>query len=55
MKTYQRKDGIVLNEGDKLVCGNGFDTWVTHVQFDHEMNRWHREADYETGILEGRY
>lgn len=52
---YVKKEGTVLNEHDKLLCGNGFDTWETHVQFDTDVDRWHREQDYESGILIGSY
>lgn len=55
MKSYVKKDGSILNEHDKLACGNGYDTWETHVQFDADVNRWHREQDYEQGILIGNY
>ena len=47
--------GTLLKEGDMLQCGSGNDTWITHVQFDNEANRWHRECDYFTGIKIGTY
>jgi hypothetical protein len=47
--------GQEIKEHDKLLCGSGLDRWYTHVMFDNDSNRWHREQDYSTGILVGKY
>lgn len=49
------KDGQNIKEDDMLVCGNGFDTWITHVQFDYETGKWHREEDYFNSKVIGSY
>lgn len=46
-------NGNKIHEGDLLKCGNGYDTWITHAQFDEERNKWHRIGDYDTSILIG--
>lgn len=49
------KFGQTIKEHDKLKCGNGFDTWFTHVLFDKETDQWHRESDYYNSIRIGEY
>ncbi len=49
------KYGEVIKEHDKLLCGNGLDTWFTHVMFDKETGCWHRERDYYYGKIVGSY
>ena len=49
------KFGQEIKEHDKLSCGNGHDTWVTHVMFDTERNCWHREQDYYHSRVVGSY
>lgn len=51
----KNNNGDILKSGDMIKCGNGLDTWITHVQFDFETNKWHRESDYHTGLLIGSY
>lgn len=40
------KHGQLVKEHDKLFCGNGLDTWFTHVIFYE--GKWHRESDYNS-------
>lgn len=49
------KYGQTIKEHDKLLCGNGQDTWFTHVMFDSEKECWHREQDYYYGKIVGSY
>jgi hypothetical protein len=49
------KFGQQIKEHDKLSCGNGHDTWFTHVMFDTERNYWHREHDYYNSKVVGSY
>ncbi len=49
------KFGQKVKEHDKLSCGNGHDTWFTHVMFDAERNCWHREQDYYHSEVVGSY
>lgn len=49
------KYGQTIKVGDKLSCGNGFYKWYTHVQFDNDVNRWHREQDYYHSKVVGSY
>ena len=49
------KFGQEVKEHDKLECGSCFDKWFTHVMFDAENNRWHREADYFSSKVIGEY
>ena len=49
------KFGQEVKEHDKLSCGNGHDTWFTHVMFDTERNCWHREQDYYHNPVVGSY
>ena len=49
------KFGQEVKEHDKLSCGNGHDTWFTHVMFDTERNCWHREQDYYHSRVVGSY
>lgn len=49
------KFGQEVKEHDKLNCGNGHDTWFTHVMFDTERNCWHREQDYYHSRVVGSY
>ena len=49
------KFGQEVKAHDKLSCGNGHDTWFTHVMFDTERNCWHREQDYYHSRVVGSY
>lgn len=49
------KFGQEVKEHDKLSCGNGYDTWFTHVMFDTERSCWHREQDYYHSEVVGSY
>lgn len=51
----KNKGGQIIEEHDKLLCGNGYDKWFTHVQFDTENNCWHRESDYINGQIVDKY
>ena len=48
-------EGKEVKEGDKLFCGDGRDTWNTHVLYNKETKQWHRERDYQTGKIIGSY
>lgn len=47
------KNGKEIFEGDFVKVQNGFDSWITHVQFDIENGCWHRYKDYQIGNIIG--
>lgn len=51
--TNNHKQEIKLD--DKLLCGSGSDTWITHVMYNAETKKWHREEDYTNGKVVGSY
>jgi hypothetical protein len=51
----RNKMGEILKEGHKIWCGHGSDQWFTHIQFDYENNKWHREQDYYNSSIIGNY
>lgn len=51
--TNAKKQEVKLH--DKLLCGSGNDTWFTHVMYDAETKKWHREDDYMNGEVVGNY